>query len=283
MRCNPIRTGRRVAWRRAFTLIELLVVMAIIGVLISLLLPAVQAAREAARRTQCANDLMQIGLAMQNYEAAFESFPPGVVNPTGPIINQAKGYHLGWIAQMLPMLEQKSTYNHINFDLGAYEEANVTVRMVKMRTLLCPSDPGPDLAGGAAQTNYAGNYHHDEAPIDVTNTGVLFLNSRVRTEDIEDGASNTIAVGEKKRLGDLGWASGTLATLRNGGTPPNGTPILPTAKIPDPVGGFSSYHPGGVNALFADGHVQFLKSTQNMKVYQRQFNRHDGELMLDVE
>ncbi len=173
---------------QAFTLIELLVVMAIIGVLIALLLPAVQASREAARRVQCTNNLMQMGLALNNYESAYDVFPPGVVNPTGPIANTPQGYHASWIAQLLPYVDQRSTFNHINFNFGMYDKANLTVRAVSLRVLICPSDPGASNAVDVTASSLAGNHHHTEAPIDVTNTGVLFLNSRIRTEDIEDGA-----------------------------------------------------------------------------------------------
>src|SRR4051794_28379521 len=92
--------------RDGFTLIELLVVIAIISVLIALLLPAIQAAREAARRVQCVNNLMQIGIALQNYESSHELLPPGVINPSGPIQNAPTGYHASWMLQLLPFLEQ---------------------------------------------------------------------------------------------------------------------------------------------------------------------------------
>src|SRR6476646_404760 len=90
---------------RGFTLIELLVVIAIISVLIALLLPAVQSAREAARRSQCVNNLMQLGIALQSYESAHEVLPPGVVNETGPVLDQPKGYGFGWMVQILPYYE----------------------------------------------------------------------------------------------------------------------------------------------------------------------------------
>src|SRR4051794_7292339 len=86
---------------RGFTLIELLVVIAIISVLIALLLPAIQAAREAARRVQCVNNLMQLGIGLHNYEASYEVLPPGVIDPTGPIQNVARGYHASWMLQLL--------------------------------------------------------------------------------------------------------------------------------------------------------------------------------------
>jgi prepilin-type processing-associated H-X9-DG protein/prepilin-type N-terminal cleavage/methylation domain-containing protein len=275
-------------WRRrdlgGFTLIELLVVMAIIGVLIGLLLPAVQASRGAARRVECVNNMSQTSLAILNYENAFESFPAGSINPTGPITNKAQGYHASWVTQTLPFLEQTMLYNNINFGLSMYAGGNDTARRTTMRTLLCPADGGPRVVNGFGLTNFAGNHHHTEAPIDVTNTGLLFLNSQVRTEDIEDGSSNTILIGEKLRdATDLGWASGTRATLRNGGTPINGPTPAAVAALPDPVGGFGSKHPGGANFAFADGHVRFLTATTKPAILQSQLNRQDGGLIPEME
>src|SRR5512136_477151 len=95
---------------RAFTLVELLVVIAIIGILIALLLPAVQAAREAARRSSCLNNLTQLGLAVQNYEMARRTYPPGTINETGPIVNQPTGYHMSWLVQILPYMEEGNVF-----------------------------------------------------------------------------------------------------------------------------------------------------------------------------
>ncbi len=100
--------------RGGFTMIELATVVAIIAVLIALLLPAVQSAREQARRTQCINNLIQIGVALWNYESTHEVLPPGVVNPTGPVDDRATGYHFGWITQILPYLEQRNLDHHLN-------------------------------------------------------------------------------------------------------------------------------------------------------------------------
>ena len=91
----------------AFTLVELLVVIAIIGILIALLLPAVQAAREAARRANCVNNLAQIGVALQSYQSAHLSLPPGTVEPKGPIYNVPQGNHIGWMTQILPYIEEQ--------------------------------------------------------------------------------------------------------------------------------------------------------------------------------
>ena len=205
--------------RRGFTLIELLVVIAIIAVLIALLLPAVQQAREAARRTQCKNNLMQIGLALQNYMLGHEVLPPGTQNATGPIVSKedVTQYHMSWIVQILPYLEQQNVYHHIDFTQSVYSAANVSVRTRQMQTLICPSDPNT-FGKPVGLTNYCGVHNDYEAPIDVNQNGVLFLNSAIHYEQVTDGSSNTIYVMEARAdLGaDLGWMSGTKATLRNG-------------------------------------------------------------------
>ena len=219
--------------RGGFTLIELLVVIAIIAVLIGLLLPAVQAAREAARRAQCVNNLMQLGIAVHNYESAHEVLPPGVVDPTDPIQNTPRGYHFGWLTQLLPYVEQKNVDRHLDRKVGVYAPANLSARLVVINTFLCPSDPGVRGGGNVAVSNYAGCHHDVEAPIAANNSGVFFLNSSVRYEDITDGSSSTIFIGEKTYEGpDLGWASGTRATLRNTGTPPGGSAV-PMARLRD--------------------------------------------------
>jgi prepilin-type N-terminal cleavage/methylation domain-containing protein/prepilin-type processing-associated H-X9-DG protein len=293
--------------RVGFTLIELLVVIAIIGVLISLLLPAVQAAREAARRAQCVNNLMQLGIALQHYETAHEVLPPGVVDPApGPIANVPKGYHFGWVTQILPYIEQKNVRRHLNDKVGVYDPANGTARLVSIQTLLCPSDGfASGTAGQPAPSSYAACHHDVEAPIAATNTGVFFLNSAIRYEDLTDGSSSTIFLGEKtldQTTAGLGWASGTRSTLRNTGAPPNSLflPGLVTADGLDEagqgpgggaaggqatlagalaVGGFSSHHSGGANFGFGDGSVRFLKSAISPRVYRHLGHRSDGEMI----
>src|SRR4051794_27503285 len=183
---------RQPRWRRAFTLIELLVVIAIIAVLIALLLPAVQAAREAARRVQCVNNLVQIGVALQNYESAHEMLPAGVINPTGPIVEAPKGYHMSWMVQILPYIEQGNAFKKINFNAGVYDPRNATVRAHQISIFLCPSNPGVRGSDGAGGNNFAACHNDTEAPIDAKNNGTFFLNSHVRYEDITDGSSFTI-------------------------------------------------------------------------------------------
>ncbi len=295
---------RKASSRRGFTLIELLVVIAIIAVLIALLLPAVQAAREAARRAQCVNNLMQIGIALQNYESSNEVLPPGVVDASGPVQSIPKGYHIGWAARILPFMERRNIFNNLNFSLGAYSTENSTAAEIVIQNYMCPSDSG---RGGSTGTfpriNYAACHNGIEAPIAANNTGVFFLNSSIRHEEIPDGSSSTIFVGEKLQgPADLGWLSGTNGTLRNTDNPPGNrnslaliapspTPADPTApanpNLPGSnavnllVGGFSSPHPGGANFAFGDGSIRFLKSSISPSVYQLLGNRADGKMISD--
>ncbi len=174
--------------RRGFTLIELLVVIAIMAILVALLLPAVQQAREAARRANCKNNLRQIGFALQSYYVSFETFPPGVVNETGPIAHQAQGYHHGWSAVLLPYLEQSILADMIDPRVSIYDPANLEARKYVVPVFLCPTDSAASRSDvgtlNVGLTNYAGCHDGRPVPIDKTNHGILFLNSAVKYEDI---------------------------------------------------------------------------------------------------
>ena len=203
---------------KAFTLVELLVVIAIIGILVALLLPAIQASRESARRTQCTSQISQLILALHDYEASHEHYPSGTIDKQGPIKNLPVGNHISWIASILPFIEEGVLYNKLDTSLGAYNYKNDRVRQVTIPLLICPSCPANDWP----YSNYAGCHHDTEAPIDVTNRGVLFLNSQITRDDLKDGAAYTLFLGEKVPDDyDLGWLSGTPATLRNTGSPLN--------------------------------------------------------------
>lgn len=283
-------------FRTAFTLVELLVVIAIIGILIALLLPAVQAAREAARRSRCANNLAQIGIALQNYEFAYNMLPSGTQNDTGPIHSLPPGYHMGWLTQILPYLEENNVYKRIDFSASVYADVQKTPRKLVMTWLICPSEPGM----GGPYTSYAACHHDLEASIDADNHGVFFLNSHIQFRDIEDGSSHTIFVGERvfeDSGGDLGWMSGTRWTLRNTGTPLNKTPkllspqvrLMPgeSASLPELastyVGGFGSNHRGGANFVYGDGSVHYLSELTSIQILQALAHRADGKVFSEEQ
>lgn len=279
---------KQASTKSGFTLVELLVVVAIIGILIGMLLPAVQQVREAARRTQCLNNLAQIGLAMHNNEFSFGHLPAGVIDTAGPIQNVAKGQHVSWTVHLLRFIEQNGIADGFDIDAGTYAAANAPARAMVIPIFRCSSQGlSMNSNGTAGLSNYAGCHHSVEAPIDVDNDGLLFLNSAVTYADIYDGSSNTILVGEYIAEGsDLGWASGTRATLRNtseildqsdwNGVYGGGA-ISTMAKTH--VGGFSSSHPGTVNFLFADGSVESVSPGIDATVFSNLGNRSDGAMM----
>ena len=292
--CVPREFAAQPRRLRGFTLIELLVVIAIIAILIALLLPAVQQAREAARRTQCKNNLAQIALALHNYDMAHGSLPIGSVNSTGPIVSEPQGYHMSWIAQLLPFMDQQPLYSQIDFRAGAYDPKNESARKSMLSVVQCPSDfryGGGQVEPG--RSSYAGCHHDVEAAIDHGNHGVLVLNQAIPFDSITDGAASTIFVGEKVLLeSELGWISGTRATLRNTGhrinlnlaSLRNQFPIQPTANAPAApgpahVGGFSSHHVGGAQFTLGDGSARFLNENISELVFRRLGNRSDGEVV----
>ena len=170
-------------------MIELLTVVAIIAVLIALLLPAVQSAREAARRTQCINNLLQLGVALGNYASTHHVLPPGVVEPKGPILNVPRGYHIGLGRADPPVHRARNVYRQCRLPARRLRRRATPRRSTSGSTSSLPVEPG----GG---TNYAGCHHDVEAPIDADNHGVLYLNSHVGYDDITDGPAYTILLGE---------------------------------------------------------------------------------------
>jgi prepilin-type processing-associated H-X9-DG protein len=267
---------------RAFSVIEVIVCMVIIVLLVSLMLPALVAGRNAAHRSQCLNNMKQIGLGVLNYESTHRVLPPGVVDLKGPIQNTPDGFHHSWIIQILPNMEQGGLALSIDRNESVYEASNRGVGATRLNALMCPGDRKSSTLAGIGVSSYAACHHDVEAPIDTDNHGVFYLNSRVRLGDVLDGTSTTIFVGEKIiQPGDLGWMSGTRATLRNTGSAINAK-VPPALVMSDfYVGGFSSRHAGGAHFCFGDGSVRFLAETIHPDVYRYLGNRDDGEPVPD--
>ncbi len=290
--------------RRGFTLVELLVVIAIIGILIALLLPAVQAAREAARRMQCTNNLKQLGLALHNYHASERSFPSsgGSTNDAPPVMT------IGFLVTLMPHLEQKATYDR--FD-QTYWSADTNLEIGSSQILsefICPSDGQQPFDKATPlehrTTNYlgvmgAGRNENDVVDLedstcgDYYTDGILYPDSHIRIADITDGTSNTLAIGE--RTYQLrGWLKGTwyyqdqmicAISAGNISWPINSDPkILCYANCPGARTlllndfFFGSRHPGGSNFVLADGSVHFVDETIDFEIFQDMATRNGGEV-----
>ncbi|MGP0062202.1 MAG: DUF1559 domain-containing protein [Isosphaeraceae bacterium] len=302
------RSRRKNQRSPGFTLIELLVVISIIGVLVALLLPAVQSAREAARRTQCVNNLKQLGIALHTYDSAHRVFPPGYIsnydasgNDTGP------GW--GWAALLLPQMEQKPLFDAVNFSLPIEHPSNTTTRFTLIAAFLCQSDTPPRSwmtmsynASGVpiqnicqvASSDYVGMFGTSDPGID--GDGIFFRDSNIGIRNITDGTAQTIAAGERAyALGQSTWVGSvtgaSLYPVDNDGV---GYPRVESgpgmilgqtgaqSSPGDPrgeVNQFYSKHPGGVNFVFADGHVSFLKTTLSYLTFHALATRAGGEVI----
>ncbi len=295
--------------RTGFTLIELLVVIAIIAILIALLLPAVQQAREAARRTQCRNNLKQLGLALHNYHDIYLLFPPGyIADGPGPHVAHDGISGIGWGAMLLPQLEQTNLWNQFNPNVSIADSVNDAFRQNSLTVFRCPSDPQPDMweiehesmpgtvLADLPIANYVGTFGTEELdgcenasgvfPVTANGQcvgdGSLYHNSSVRLRDLSDGTSNSFVVGERRTNTDLGWYSTWVGMVPEGeeafqrilGSIDH-TPNHPAAHFDD----FSSHHTGGAQFLFGDGSVTFISENIDLTVYQALGTIRGGEVV----
>ena len=298
--------------RTGFTLIELLVVIAIIAILIALLLPAVQAAREASRRTHCANNFRQIGVAFHNYHSAHDRFAPGLINRhtslTGPGYVNFVG--AGFCAFLLPYLEQVVIDDQWDWVgdgwHGVYGPHNIYVGKNRIEAYLCPSDPQDELlhVGSNAntytndpdgifwwKTNVAGVADSFSAWEDAASPwsrpiadgdGMLMNLRAFRVAEVFDGTSNTVMVGEITG-GESGSKSGIPWAHWNLSSPSLG--INGPATIPGEgffratVDHFSSYHPGGCHFLRVDSSVQLVSENIDQMILDAMVTRAGGEVI----
>ena len=241
-----------------------------VPVLVALLLPAVQQAREAARRSQSQNNLKQIGLALHNFHDVYQNFPAG----THENEKLKPEKRLSWQADVLPFLDQAPLYNRIDFEKAWDDEANAEVVKIRIPTYLNPSSLaiGPD--GKVGVTHYVGlagiGKDGPLLPVDNAKAGFFGYDRVTRFQDITDGTSNTIAVCDaSKDLG--GWAAGGPSTIR---------PLTkkPYINGPDGLGGI---HHGGMHVLLADGSVRFISENINVDILEALVTIAGGEVIGD--
>jgi prepilin-type N-terminal cleavage/methylation domain-containing protein len=295
---EPEMNSRRFVWRTGFTLVELLVVIAIIGILVALLLPAIQAAREAARRTECQNHLKQIGLAVQNYHDTQQSFPMGR--------EQTNQYGVSWAFRLLPQMEESAVYASRDKTQRVDDDANKIAMRTPIQVYACPSrrpaaadrdfdnnDAPPLVAsvGVASLGDYAANagrlwttgMNIDGGPgdiispdaIDASKAGPIFTGSRISARRVTDGLSKTLAVGERhippplpvapnNMVGyyqaDTAFLSGDMpiTIFRGSDTRDPNNVGLATGQDDPSSEKFGGPHPAVVMFAYLDGHVDPL-------------------------
>ncbi|NLE37713.1 MAG: DUF1559 domain-containing protein [Pirellulaceae bacterium] len=254
--------------RPAFTLVELLVVIAILGTLVALLLPAVQAAREAARRIACANNLRQIGVGLLHYHDGHGTFPTGCVEHRSFVRG---GRQLAWSALLLPFIEQEAAYDMLDLSQAFDSSANQVAAAQVLAVYVCPTNPRESMhVKGRAVCDYGGIFGQRLVSGHGFANGTMVYDSPVSIGDITDGTSTTLVVAEDSLSGDMQWINGLNVFQQ----------AFPINRAPRGENEIRSLHAGGgAHGLFGDGTVRFLAETIDITILAAICTRAGGEIV----
>lgn len=257
-KCGRTKTAK---FFSGFTLVELLVVIAIIGTLAALLLPAVQAARESARRTTCINNLKQIGVAFSMYESTLKCFPPGGIEHRMMFNKEGKrwgknGRQLAWSVFILPYMEQGQLYKRIDLSKPFDASENALAAATLLDVYVCPSAPeGEQLREHRGPCLYGGIFGERILSPNNPPKGAMLYDQSFRAAQIVDGLTNTIFISEDSQFTDGQWINALNVFDQ----------AYPINQAPDNENDIRSEHPGGANGLFGDASVRFLSESMDDK------------------
>ena len=269
------RPTRRAAPRGGFTLVELLVVIAVIGILLGLLLPAVQAARAAARRMSCTSNLHQIGVGLLDYHNSYRSFPPGGIELRLSWRDAAKR-QFAWSAFLLPFIEQKQVHDRIDFGLPFDAPENVPAAERVLAIYVCPSVARDSLLSeGRGVCDYGGIFGERILSPNDPPKGALLYDRVLAIRDFADGTSSTLIVSEDSGFADMQWINARNLFDQAYAINERPTPQHPLENE------IRSRHPGGANGLFVDGSVRFLREEMALDVLAAICTRAGGETVRD--
>jgi type II secretory pathway pseudopilin PulG len=260
------------AGRRAFTLVETLVIVAIIGLLAAVLLPAIQASREASRRTTCANNLRQIGIALNAYHAAHRQFPVGCVEwraPGNPTARQ-----LAWSVYLLPYLEEEPLSDALDLSTPFDSPRNAPAAASVLPIYLCPSSTRRSpIVDGRGACDYGGIYGERINSPNNPPKGTMLIDAVVTLRQVRDGASKTLIVAEDSRFSDGQWINGRNIFDQ----------AYPINEAPPFENDIRSEHPGGAQGVMVDGSVHFLAETIELRTLAALCTRAGAEIVADVD
>ncbi len=261
---RPVTDSRRL---RGFTLIELLVVIAIIGILVSLTLGGLTAVRESSRRISCANNLHQIGIALQAHHESRGTFPPGGIEWRRSPSDRAKR-QLAWSVYLLPYLEQQNVFDALDLRQAFDSPANAPAAATILSVFICPTSPrGVQLTDGRGPCDYGGIYGERIQGPNNPPKGIMIYDHKFTSADVRDGLSNTLIVAE-----DTEWPDGQWINGRN--VFDQAFPINAAPRFENDI---RSHHPGGAHAVLASGSVRFLDESMDLQLLAALCTRAGGE------